>query len=81
MEFANKEFCEIGFGGYDEYPELWFSIESYDENENQRISDCDFTVSLIRMGEFSILHKLEHPEEYISAIRDDDDDKSVFHIS
>ena len=81
MDFANKEFCEIGFGGYDECPELWFCIESYDENENERISDCDFTVSLIRMGEFSILHKLEHPEEYISATRDDDDDKSVFHIS
>ena len=77
MEFANKEICEIGFGGYDEYPELWFSIESYDENENPRISDCE----LIRMGVFPILHKLEHPEEYISATRDDDDDKSVFHIS
>ena len=50
VDFANKEICEIGFGGYDECPELWFTIESYDNNGNHRISDCDFTVSLIRMG-------------------------------
>ena len=52
IEFANKEICEIGFGGYDEFPELWFTIESYDEKGNHRICDCDFTVSLIRMGMF-----------------------------
>lgn len=76
FDFVNKEFCEIGFGGYDEHPELWFRIESYDENQNERIGRR----SLIRMGDFSILHKLEHPDEYIS-IRDDDYDKSVYHIS
>ena len=80
MDFANKEFCQIGFGGYDECPERWFSIESYDENANERISDCDITVSSILIGKFPILHKLKHPDEYIS-VRDDDDDKSVFHIS
>ena len=85
-----EEYCEIGFGGYDECPELWFSIYIIDDDGNDLLDngvyDVDGTVHesdhhLIRMGEFPILHKLEHPDEYISVTRDDDDDKSVFHIS
>lgn len=77
-DWSNKEMCQIGFGGYDECPELWFCIASFDANEEDRID------SMIRMGDFPVLHKLEHPEQYISITRadyEDDCDQSVFHIS
>ena len=73
-----KEYCEIYFCGYDECPELWFHIESYDEDGRELIDDD----GLIRMGEFPILYKMEHPDEFISINKNgtDDDDCSVFHI-
>lgn len=77
-----KEYCEIGFGGYDECPELWFGISIIDDDGNDLIEDRGGD-GMIRMGEFPILYKMEHPDEFISINKsdyDDDDDCSVFHI-
>ena len=69
-----EEFSEIHFGGYDECPELWFDFYIIDDDGND-IVDAD----MIRMGKFPILYKMEHPDEFISVPKDDDD-CSVFHI-
>ena len=36
-----EEYCEIGFGGYDECPELWFSIYIIDDDGNDLLDNSD----------------------------------------